>query len=128
MKATETLLSIKERIKNGKKASCPQSKRCPLRLDARSYSIWFDKLIVSILTIDGRKKFSFKIPTYYQQFISWKQASADLVIKNNEVYLHLVVVKDIEETKLTGKVIGLDAGIKRIVVTSEGQFFCRRKA
>ena len=49
LKATESLKSVKTIIKKGKKASCPKSKLCSVRLDARSYTLRFDKLFVSIL-------------------------------------------------------------------------------
>jgi putative transposase len=130
LKATEALASIRTRKKKGKKVSCPQSKLCAIRLDARSYTIWFDKNVCSILTLNGRKKFEFNIPDYYKQFITWKQCSADLVLKKdkkNRIYLHLVVSKDITDPtpELTNdrKIIGIDSGIKRIAVTSDKQFF-----
>ena len=37
--------------------------------------------------------------------------------------MHIVFSKDISDTELTGKVVGIDRGIKKIAVTSENQFF-----
>lgn len=123
VKATEALLSVKDRIKKGKKATCPKSRLCPIRLDARTYSIQFDKGICSIITLGKRKKCGFKVREYYKQFLTWKQASADLVIKKDKVFLHLVMQRDIADPVLTGKVVGVDAGVKRTAVTSLNQFF-----
>ncbi|MBN4005876.1 hypothetical protein [Nostoc sp. LPT] len=39
VKATEALKSVYSLKKKGKTVSCPTSKRCPIRYDARSYTI-----------------------------------------------------------------------------------------
>ena len=123
VKATEALKSVQERIKQGRKANCPQSKLIPIRLDARSFSIWFPKQICTIRLVNKRIEFKFKVPKFYEPLISWKQASADLVIRDNKVFLNMVVCKDVEDPVTNGKVIGIDAGIKRTAVTSANQFF-----
>jgi IS605 OrfB family transposase len=123
VKATEALLSVKDRIKKGKRAACPKSRLCPIRLDARTYSLKFDKRTCSIVTLGKRFKCGFKVRKYYEQFLDWKQASADLVIRDGKVFLHLVMQKEVEDPTPSGKVVGVDAGIKRAAVTSLNQFF-----
>jgi len=34
--------------------SCPQSKFCAIRYDARSYTVWFDRQELTLLTLNGR--------------------------------------------------------------------------
>jgi len=123
MKATETLKSVKARLKKKQKATCPHAKQIAIRYDARSYNIWFDRNELSILTISGRVKIPIYVPEYFQQYLDWKRCSADLFLRKNKVFLHIVLTKEIADTESTGKVVGIDRGIKKIAVTSENQFF-----
>jgi IS605 OrfB family transposase len=123
VRATEALKSVQVRIKKGKTATCPKSKLCPVRLDARSFSIWLSERTCTIRLLDRRATFNFKVPKYYEQFLTWKPCSADLLIKQDKVFLHLTMEHDIEDPVLTGNVVGVDAGIKRTAVTSSNQFF-----
>lgn len=129
MKATEALKSIfskKKKLHKKFLPKCPQSKLSSIRLDANSYSLFLNSKEVSILTIDGRKRYPLKVSAYHQQFFSsWKHTSADLCIdkKTNKVYLHIVFQKDIADVKKTGKLIGIDRGINNIAVTSENKFY-----
>lgn len=123
MKATEAIKSVKARLKKKQKTACPQSKQAAIRYDARSFNVWFDRNELSLLTVDGRKKISISVPEYFQQYLTWKRCSADLFIRKNKVFLNIVFSKDITDPELTGKVVGIDRGIKKIAVTSENQFF-----
>jgi IS605 OrfB family transposase len=46
-----------------------------------------------------------------------------LIVKNDQVFLHLVVSKETTDPVPNGKVVGMDAGIKRTAVTSSNGFF-----
>lgn len=123
MKATEAIKSVKARLKKKQKATCPQAKQSSIRYDARSYSVWFDRNEISILTVDGRKKFLISVPEYFKQYLDWKRCAADLFVRKDKVFLNIVFSKDIADPELTGKVVGVDQGIKKLAVTSENQFF-----
>jgi len=123
MKATEALKSAKARLKKGKKVSCPQSKGISIRYDARSFNVWWDKNEVSFSTIKGRVKSKLIVPEYFQQYLSWKRCSADLFIRNNMVFLHIVVEMEISDHVTNDKFIGCDRGIKKLAVTSDLRFF-----
>ena len=123
MKAAEALKAVKVKIRKKQKAACPKSRQASIRFDDRSYNVWFDRNEISILTIDGRKRFPVSVPEYFKQYLTWKRGSADLFIRKNKVFLHIVFSKDISDPELTGKVVGVDRGIKKIAVTSENQFF-----
>jgi len=123
MKATEALKSTKKRIKKNKKVSCPQSKQTSIRYDARSFNVWWDKNEITLSTIEGRKKITIHIPEYFQQYLSWNRCSADLFIRNNKVFLHIVMSKEVEDCVENGKFIGIDRGIKKLAVTSDKRFF-----
>lgn len=119
MKATEALKSVRKKPE----AACPVSKRSSVRYDARSYNVMFDKNIVSLLTTEGRKKFGIKVPEYFKKYLAWRRTTADLFIRGNKVFLHIVFEKEVESPKLTGEVTGIDRGINKIAVTSENRFY-----
>lgn len=105
VKATEALKSALKLKKKGKTVSCPTSKRCPIRYDARSYTIWFDRCEVSILGINGRVKLPFEVAEYYRQYLSWKHTSADLLQdRKGRWWLH--VVMEIETPAESRRVLG----------------------
>ena len=124
MKATETLKSIKELKKKGNTVSCPVSKRCSVRLDCNSYSLFLNSKQVSILTIEGRKRFTLDVPVYFRRYLDWRNTSAELFIDNkNRVFLHIVFEKDITDVPKNGTLIGIDRGVKKLAVTSTNQFY-----
>lgn len=123
MKATEALKAVKDRLKKKQTVSCPQSKLCSIRYDARSYNVWFDRGEISLLTVDGRKKFPIIVPDYFKQYLDWRRASADLFLRRNGVFLHIIFEKEISDVPLSGEVIGIDRGINKLAVTSNNQFF-----
>jgi IS605 OrfB family transposase len=123
MKATESIKTVKARIKKKQKATCPQSKQSSVRYDARSYNVWFDRNELSLLIIGGRIKVPVSVPEYFKQYIGWKRCSAELFIRKNKVFLNIVFSKDVSDPEPTGKVVGIDRGIKKIAVTSKNQFF-----
>lgn len=123
MKATEALKAAKTRIKKKQKATCPKSKQASIRYDARSHNIWFDRGELSLLTVDGRKRFPISVPEYFKQYLTWRRCSAELFIRKDKVFLNMVFSKDIVDPESTGKVVGIDRGIKKVAATSENQFF-----
>ena len=126
-KATETLKSVQAIIKKGKKATCPQSKQTAIRYDANCYSLWLNKKVVSISTVEGRKKFNLIIPKYFEQYLTWKYTTADLFIKNGKVFLHIVFEKEVADIPTNGKFVGIDRGINKIAVLSTNKFFDGKK-
>ena len=123
VKAAEAIKSAKARLKAGRKASCPQSKHCSIRYDARSYTLFLESGKVSLLTTNGRIKTNLLIPDHFHQYLDWKHASADLVIAGDKAYLHVVFQQEVEQTENNGVVVGVDRGIKKIAVTSTNQFY-----
>lgn len=123
MKATESIKSIFKKKKN-KYVKCPVSKLCAIRYDKNSYSLFLEKQELSLLTINGRIRTKLIISDYHKQYFSgWKHCSADLCIKNNTVFLHIVLEKDIADVPQTGKIVGIDRGINNIAVSSTNKFY-----
>lgn len=124
MKAAETLKAVKAVRKQGKPVSCPKSNRLSIRLDSNSHTLWLESRTVSILTCNGRKKLKLNIPKYFERYLDWEHSSADLTVNSRGiVFLHVVFEKDIEDVTPTGRLIGVDRGIRKIAVTSDNRFF-----
>jgi len=124
MKATESLKTVKALKQKGQKISCPTSKQCSIKLDKNSYTLWLESKTVSILTIDGRKKFTLDVPQYFEQYLNWKHCSADLFVDHQgRVFLYIVFEKEITDTPANGTLIGIDRGVKKLATTSTGKFF-----
>jgi putative transposase len=127
MKATEALVSIKALLRKGKKANQPQSLRCPIRYDQRSYGLWFDRSEVSLLTLQGRLRITFTIAKHYQQYKTWQRCSADVIQdRKGRWWLHVVMSKDIQEippNDTDDSFVGVDLGIVNPAVDSRGQFY-----
>jgi IS605 OrfB family transposase len=130
VKATEALKSAKALKKKGMTVSCPLSKHCSIRYDARSYTVWFDRQEVTILAIGGRIKLSFDVAQYYCQYLSWKNTSADLIRdRKGRWWLHIVMETDTPKFEPTTQasavsvsrtVVGVDLGIATPAVDSNG--------
>jgi IS605 OrfB family transposase len=121
VKATDALKSAKALKKKGAPVNCPESKRCPIRYDARSYTVWFNRKEVTILAIGGRIKLSFEITEYYRQYLNWKNTSADLMRdRKGRWWLHIVMETDIPTFEPTTQVVGIDLGIATPAVDSNG--------
>jgi putative transposase len=121
VKATEALKSAKSLKKKGKTVSCPASIRCPIRYDARSYTVWFDRSELTILSISGRVKLPFEIAEYYLPYLNWKNTSADLLQdRKGRWWLHVVMEIETPETTATNEVVGVDLGIASPAVDSRG--------
>jgi putative transposase len=124
IKATETMKAIAKLFNKGKTPKCPVSKQCSIRYCKGSLSIFWKKNLLSILLKDGRTKIPFKLPNYYLQYKDWNfQKGAELFIKDNKVYLALIVTKEVPETPLNGDCVGIDRGIINIAVTSDRKFY-----
>ena len=104
--------------------SCPQSKFCAIRYDARSYTIWFERQELSLLTLDGRIKLPFQLADYYRQYLPWNRTSADLVIdRKGRWWLHVVMETPSPEIIPTDETVGVDLGIENSATDNRENFY-----
>ncbi|MBE9166749.1 transposase [Pleurocapsales cyanobacterium LEGE 06147] len=124
VKAAEAIKSSKALKKKGKLVSFPHSTSCPIRYDARSYTVWWNKNELSLTTIKGRLKFSFELANYYNQYLDWKTTSADLV-KDRFGRWWLQIVKETESPKVepTTEIVGVDLGEINAATDQRGNFY-----
>jgi len=125
-KAAEAIKSI-YRNRHRKKAKPVARQYSAIRYDARSYSVWFARNEISISTVDGRLKFSIHVPEYAAEYTIWEPCSADLVYQSNAFYICITVKKQIPDPEKAGSCIGIDLGLNKLAVTSNGSFFTGKR-
>ncbi len=98
-----------------------------MRLDKRNLRVNMEHNLISISSIAGRKKINFKDNPMTLKYKDWSAIAGTLCFKNNNLYLNLVLEKENPKINLKNikpkDFIGLDRGIKNIVVGSNNQFF-----
>ena len=122
---------FKSWCRNKKKGTKPELRNLSLVLDYRfievqegknsnSFDYW-----VKIATLDKGKPLLFPIKSYdYAElyFKNWQPLKGGRLLKqNNHWLLELTFQKETPAKKEKGKVIGIDMGIKKLIVTSEGK-------
>ncbi|SRR6266496_748429 len=105
-----------------KPVRCPRATFCPIRYDARSYWVKWDKLTCSLATVAGRVELAFSVPAYAQKYVGGKTCSADLCYRQGKWFLHVVVSIPEPVTPSSTVVVGVDLGLNRPAVTSNRQF------
>jgi IS605 OrfB family transposase len=124
VKAAEAIKSTKALQKKGKLVSFPHSSSCPIRYDARSYTVWWNKSELSLTTIKGRLKFTFEVADYYNQYMSWKITSADLLRDRfGRWWLHIVKETDSPSVEPSNEVVGVDLGEINAATDNRGNFY-----
>ena len=114
-----------EALKGVKLKTLPINKQySSIRYNKRVCNVKLIEEKVSIASINGRIKTTFKIPLYYEKYIEWELRTSTLRYKkqHDTFYLHVTIRKQSPET--TGdKVLGIDRGIVNIAVCSNNKFF-----
>jgi IS605 OrfB family transposase len=127
VKATEALKSARDREKKKKRVSCPGSALCAIRYDQRSYAVSLVRREVSLASVAGRIRLGFHVDAHLERYLSWRPTSADLCFRKSRWFLHLVVEAPAPVFAPTGSVVGVDLGVKRPAVTSQGKFLGKRR-
>jgi IS605 OrfB family transposase len=124
VKATEALKSAKAKKYKKEKVSCPESKFCAIRYDSRSYTIWFDRCELTLLTLRGRIKLPFQLAEYYKRYLPWSRTSADLVRdRKNRWWLHVVMETSTPVVVATEETVGVDLGIENPATDSRNNSY-----
>lgn len=125
--AAEALKSVHTRRGQGRTATCPQSRGRAIRYDARSAWVRLVDEVASLTTVDGRLRLRFRLCTYYRRYAGWQPRSLDLCLDDRgRWFLHVVVRTEHaqlpDQDRFTpSAIIGIDLGMRRIAVTSDGQ-------
>lgn len=94
------------------------------RIFAFSEKDWSAKLTL----LNSREKFYLDIGKYQRNALAGKHpTSAQLVKRNREYFLNIQIKEESPEPKKTNSILGIDLGIKKIAVTSDGKSFCGKE-
>jgi IS605 OrfB family transposase len=99
-----------------------------VRLDKRNLRVNLKYRLISISSINGRKKFGFQTNKIIEKYKDWKPVAGMLSYKQKRLYLNLVVEKDNSKINLGGikvrkEILGIDRGINNILVCSDNKFY-----
>ena len=122
MKAIEAAKSARALQKLGRAVSCPKTTACGVRFDARTYKLDWETLQVRLTLIGGRLQASVKDDPHSKQFRGLPTGSAEVIRTKKGWFLHVAVHREVEEPASTGKIVGVDRGVRKPAVTSEGLF------
>lgn len=135
MKASEALGSVFDRRHKGRKVSCPKSAGRAIRYDARSATVRFagkglteGRGSATLASVVGRVRVGFRIHAHAEGWIARAQGidSAELTWRQGAWHLKVALSIAFPEVAPSGKARGLDFGVNRPVVTSDGRFLGSR--
>lgn len=106
-----------------KAKSNPNINKVSIRYNTpRSFS--FKNNILSISTIEGRVKIPIQIPDYALKYFDWKIAESLLTKNKEKYYFTFTFSKEApNDSQQHYRVLGVDLGINKIAVTSDGKFY-----
>jgi len=126
-KAAEAVKSALALARKGKKVNRPQSTLCPPRYNVNSFSLDWQKGLANLATVAGRQKVTFAISAYALALIGSRVATADLVYRKGRFALHVVLKLDDVAFSDSGQALGVDLGVTRPAVTSDGRLHGKRR-
>lgn len=128
--AAEAVKSGVARLKKGEKTSRPIFTADVARYDKRVLTDFQN--YCTLATVNERVKAQYVLPentdTPHHKYLlndEYEFRTATLHYRNNEFYLHVTLLKTVEEPEKPENetVLGIDLGIKNLAVTSTGTFF-----
>jgi putative transposase len=127
-KAAEALRSAFTLRKNrDHKVSMPRSDACPPRYNIHTYRVDWQSQTVRLSLIGGRQTIRFRVPDYAAKYAGYGVDTADLIARDGEWWLHVVVSIPAPNVEATDQVVGVDLGINRPAVTSNNHFLGKRR-
>jgi len=83
----------------------------------------FVRGIVSLSTLKGRVKVPLKLSAFHQQFTHGRYCISDLTYRRGSRFLNIVLEFPTPEMIDPTDCIGVDLGVNRLAVTSQGDFY-----
>jgi putative transposase len=115
-----------EALKRVKSRKLPiRRKNSAIRFNKNAARIVLEHGFVSLSTIEGRMKLHFIYSENFNKFIEWRVIGSILVYDKRvgDFFLGVSVEKPTQPRKLEGPILGIDRGLKNLVVTSDNRFF-----
>jgi IS605 OrfB family transposase len=126
VKASEALKSAFAMRKAGKTVRQPRSVFCPPRYNGHTYRVDWQTQTVRLSLVGGRQTLPFRLPAYAAKYAGGACDTADLLFRNGRWWLHVVVSLPEPAHAPTEEVVGVDLGLTRPGVTSQGRFLGKR--
>ena len=127
-KAAEALRSaFALRKDQDRKVSMPRSDACPPRYNIHTYRVDWESQTVRLSLVGGRQTIRFRVPDYAAKYAGNPIDTADLIHRDDQWWLHVVVTVPAPEIESTDQVVGVDLGINRPAVTSTNHFLGQRR-
>ncbi|MDP9312278.1 MAG: transposase [Chloroflexota bacterium] len=128
VKATEAVASALQLAKDPERTvTQPRSWGCAPRYNVHTYKVDWQAQIVNLATVAGRQRIPFVVPDYARQYIGCETDSADLLLRDGDWWLHIVVTVPAPDVQPSDMVIGVDLGLAQPAVTSNRQFLGKRR-
>jgi len=127
VKAAEALRSAFALRKQGRKVSMPQSNTCPSRYNLHTYRVDWQSQTVRMSLVGGRQTIRFRKPDYAAKYAGYPTDTADLIQKDGEWWLYVVVTVPLPAVQPTDQVVSVDLGLRRPAVTSNNFFLGQRR-
>lgn len=127
VKAAEALRSAFALKKAGRKVTMPVSHACAPRYNEHTYRVDWESQTVRISTTAGRQIIRFSVPDYAAKYVGHPTDSADLVERDGQWWLHVVVSVPAPDVPSSDQLVGVDLGINRPAVTSNNQFLGQKQ-
>jgi IS605 OrfB family transposase len=107
--------------------SQPHSETCPPRYNIHTYRVDWESQTARLSLVGGRQTIRFSVPDYARKYAGYPAATADLLERDGEWWLHVVVTVPASHLEPTAQVVGVDLGINRPAVTSNNLFLGKRR-
>ena len=127
VKAAEALRSAFALRKAGHKVRMPQSAACPPRYNRHTYRLDWQGQTVRMSTTAGRQTIRFSVPEYAAKYAGYPTDTADLIERDGQWWLHVVVSVPALNIAPSDQVVGVDLGLTRPAVTSNNGFLGQRR-
>ena len=126
VKATEAVKSALALKRAGRKVRQPSSDACPPRYNLHTYRMDWESRTVRMSLIGGRQTIRFHIPQYSAKYAGYPTDTADLIERDGQWWLHVVVTVGAPDVAPSDDVVGVDLGLSRPDVTSTNRFLGKR--
>ena len=98
-----------------------KDKNSSIRYDLRTCKVLFESKELQLTTTQGRKKYNFSLPKYFEKYKGWIVKGCSLGFNRRYCYVNVVVENEESKPDLDNpKILGIDMGIKNIIACSDG--------
>jgi transposase len=88
-----------------------------------TYRIDWESRTINLSTSSGRQTIRFRILDYSAKYAGYPTDTADLIERDGNWWLHIVVTVPVPEVEPSDQVVGVDLGISRPAVTTHNHIW-----